>query len=371
MLTPQNSDAYLVKPSRTEIASKYHVEDLAGAVVPGSRLSNILEQIESGRSLSNHGLEFLSSKGILALFRFANKEIDFAEFLKTSEIEQAERRLTAKAKALKEQAEQKMKDEAMQASMRLAQERAEAKQLAYDNDPRNKAKAKRDLLREKYGLADFIEKADFPKLMDILHRVDNGVRLSEDEVVWLSTQGNENYDKYYTSELKDGFHRNEAEFDALEFKKNKDPWSAVNASSHYRKCNKSNTADSMLCTITMTSLTNLKLKSAICTTHGGVKRDLQKWNEALVLGEQAHQLTPKNFRPCTLLGAVNTEIGNLSLGRSWYDKAVQRGYSEKSMDDDIRSIFIRADKTKQGELRDYLLNIDSYRYRWAQINHRD
>ncbi len=366
MQTHQHANTSFVKLSRAEVASKYHVEDLAGAIVPGTRLSNILDQLELGRLLSSQGLEFLRNKGVLALFRYANNEIDFSEFVKAAATEQSERRLVAD----KEKAEQNRKDEAMQqASMRIVQEREMAKQLAFNNDPKNRAKARRDKLRQKYGLSDFIEKADFPKLMDILRRVDNGVRLSEDEVVWLSTQGNENYDVYYTVELREGFHRNEAEFYASKFKKSKDPWSAVNASSHYRKCKKAKTADSILGTIDVTCLKNLKLKSAICTTHGGVKRDLQKWDEALILGQQAHKLTPQDFRPCTLLGAVNTEIGNLFLGRSWYDKAVERGYSEKSMDDDLRSIFMRVEKSKQEDLRNYLLNIDSSRYRWTEKIH--
>lgn len=37
--------------------------------------------------------------------------------------------------------------------------------------------------------------------------------------------------------------------------------------------------------------------------------------EALRFGSQAHVLTPKAFRPCTPLSAVNFELGNYELGR--------------------------------------------------------
>lgn len=196
----------------------------------------------------------------------------------------------------------------------------------------------------------------------ILRRVDNGLRLSEDEVVWLSTEG----DEYFTQELREGFHKNEANFHFGEFKKNKDPWSAVNASSQYRKCNKANMADSILSSIDVSNLKNLKLKSALRTTHGGVKRDLMKYDEALSLGEQAHLLTPKDFRPCTLMGAVNVEVGDFELGQSWFKKAVERGYSEKSVDRELRSIFMSAEKFKQDALRDHLLKIDPVRYSWTK-----
>ncbi len=183
----------------------------------------------------------------------------------------------------------------------------------------------------------------------------------------LRTEGEE----YFTIELREGFHKNEAEYNASEFKKNKDPWYAVNASSHYRKCGEAKTADSILTTIDASLLKNLKLKSALYTTHGGVKRDLAKWDDALSLGEQAHLLTPHDFRPCTLLGAVNIEIGHYDLGLSWYEKAAKRGYSEKSVDNELRGIYMRSAKPQQKALRKYLLKIYPDRFSWtSKIIHR-
>lgn len=340
-----------------ELATKYRVEDLAGALIPGSRLSSILKHLELGEeSISNIAQEFLQSKGLSALLNYAKKEFTFAEFVRAAEKEQCERRLLAQTKgriaeaeALREQAEQKLKEEAMQARLRQLQKR-------------KAVKTKQFKLREKYDLSFFIEKGDFPKLMNILRQVDNGSRLSEEEIVWLSTDGNE----YFTQKLRERFHKSEAEFHAGEFKKTKDTWSAVNASSHYRKCNESNTADSILNTIDVSVLKDLKLKSALCTTHGGVKRDLKKYNAAIGLGEQAHLFRPQDFRPCTLLGAVNMEIGHYDLGQSWYGKAVKRGYSEKSVDDELRSIFNCAEKSKQETLGNHLLKIDPVRYSWVK-----
>ena len=188
------------------------------------------------------------------------------------------------------------------------------------------------------------------------------VAISEDEVAWLPTDGVD----YFTPELREGYHRIEADFHADAFRKNRDPWSAVNASSHYRKCRESKTAESILSSIDTAGLKNRKLKSALCTTHGGAKRDLRKYEEALDLGAQAHQMTPLDFRPCTLLGAVNMEIGQLQLGQSWFDKAVERGFSEKQVDRELRSIFMRLEKPKQEALRNHLLSIDSHRYSWAK-----
>lgn len=363
----QPHDSTLMPPSLVEVASKYHVEDLPGASIPGSRITNILKQVELGTPLSHFTLEYLRKNGFLALFRYAKNEISFTDFLKIAEPEQSKRRTSTEAKSIKEETERQLKRKAFLANVRLEQERAAAKKRAYDNDPRNIAKAKQNELRNRYDLSQYIEREHFPRLMDILRRVDRGIRLTEDDIVWLTTKDDEY--EYYTTELRERYHENEAEFYAGEFKKRKDPWNAVNASSHYRKCEKARTADSMLNGIVVSRLKNIKLKSALCTTHGGVKRDLGSHNEAITLGELAHQLTPKDFRPCTLLGAVNMEIGNHIIGESWYEKAIERGASEKSVDNDLQSIFRRAESAKREELRAYLLKKDPYRYSWAKMKH--
>ena len=122
----------------------------------------------------------------------------------------------------------------------------------------------------------------------------------------------------------------------------------------------------MLTSIPVELQGSLKLRSALYTTHGGVKRDIGRLNDALKFGEQAHALTPKDFRPCTLMGAVNIELGNYDIGKAWYEKAVERGASKQSIDQDIRSIFYRADKVKRSEIKAFLLNEDSQRYSWVK-----
>lgn len=337
-----------------DTAVKYYTDDLAEVLIPGSRLSNILNELELTKQISDNTKDFLQRKGLRALLSYSKKEISYSDFSKAAEIEQSERRQTAEASAIQEQARRK-----------TAQEQEEAKRRAFENDPRNIAKAKQSKLRENYGLSFFIEQADFARLMDILRRVDKGARLSDEEVVWLSTEREEFDRGYFTEELKEQYHENEAEYYKAEFEKNKDPWCAVNASSHYRKCKQSISAESILCTIDVSALKDRKLKSALCTTHGGIKRDLNKSDEALKLGMQAHEFTPKDFRPCTLIGAVYMENQNYALGQSWYDKAVQRGYSEASVDDDLRGIYMRAEKSQQETMRVHLLSIDPKRYSWA------
>ena len=98
-------------------------------------------------------------------------------------------------------------------------------------------------------------------------------------------------------------------------------------------------------------------------------RDLRRLDDALRLGNQAHKITPKDFRPCTLLGAVNFELGLYDIGRDWYAKAIERGATERSIDCDLRGIFLRADPSKREEIKAFLLSEDPARYRWVNNLH--
>lgn len=197
--------------SPVAMAGKYCIEDQSAALIPGTRITKILELLEYGRPISNIGLEYLYSKGLWALLRYARKEVGFTEFLKAAKLEQSARCLTKAAEVEQEQAkeklreaDQKAKEAAMFDNIRRERERARAEKRAFDTDPKNIAKAKQLKLRQKYGLSQFVDKAHFSKLMDIVHRVNQGERLSKDEVVWLMTTGNktdQNYRDYYTEEL--------------------------------------------------------------------------------------------------------------------------------------------------------------------------
>jgi hypothetical protein len=337
-----------------KLAIKYRVDDLKSALIPNTRLSKMLQSLEpENKPISIFGQELLRKQGLFALLRYAKKEISFEEFVVAADPEKSERCKSNEEIERRKQAEQKLKDEELR-------RKNEAMQLRLKK--RSQARDEQYSLREEYDLAYFIERDDFPKVMKILRNAQRGLRFREDDVIWLNTEGED----YFTDDLRARYHWLEAEFHAKNFKKNKDPWSAVNASSHYRKCLEAISAEKLLSVINIDRIKKPKLKSALYTTFGGVKRDLRRWAEALDFGEKAHALTPKDFRPCTLLGAVNMETGNYALGESWYKKAVERGFSENAVDVDLRKIFISADKSNRQGLKEYLLSIDPVRYRWTK-----
>ena len=94
-------------------------------------------------------------------------------------------------------------------------------------------------------------------------------------------------------------------------------------------------------------------------------RDLGRRDEAVRLGGQAQELTPKDFRPCTLLGAVHMELGNYNLAHDWYNKAIKLGATEQSVDSELKRIYAQADKAKRESIKRFLLAEDPVRFSWV------
>ncbi|WP_415895219.1 hypothetical protein ACMXYQ_15560 [Neptuniibacter sp. PT34_22] len=348
--------------TQLDIANRFYVSDIASALTPATRLSTIIARLDKKQSLTKSALNYLDSQNLLSLHQLASGLLSHEEFQAKATNEQTERKQAAKLQRLADEEKQRLLEIERKEKIKTTQEVAKAARIAREKDPKYIAKVKNQNLRSKYDLDWFIEPEDFPILMNILKRVDNGQRLSEKDIVWLTTEG----DEYYTDKLRTRFHSIEAKFCTNQYKKTQDLWMLVNASSHYRKSNNSKLADQLFDAININEQKSPKLKAALLTTLGGVKRDIGMKSEAIALGEQAHQLVNKDYRPCTLIGAVHMETGNLMLGQEWYTKAEERGASTKAIDSDLRSIFMRADKASRSKMKAHLLRVDSTRYSWAK-----
>ena len=314
--------------SYRDTALHYCVDDLPGASLPGARLQKILASLGLGRPVTRLSLSYLQQEGLESLYRLATGALPFEQFRDLALVEQADRIEVATATRLAREAEERARETAMRArgaamlaEMQRDRERAEAARAARERDPKYIARRKNQKLRAKYGIDTYVDQKCFGPLMKILKRVDAGQRISPEDFVWLSSVG----EPYFSDELLTAYHRLEADFFATEFNRTGDPWMAVNASGHFRKCGRARDADSLLHPINVEKQKSSKLKSALCTTRGGVMRDLGHRDEAQRLGERAHALRADDYRPCTLLGAIHMESGNYSLGQEWYAKAVERG----------------------------------------------
>ena len=100
-------------------------------------------------------------------------------------------------------------------------------------------------------------------------------------------------------------------------------------------------------------------------------RDAGRLTEARTLGLEAHELTPADFRPCTLLGAVSMGLGDLAAGHEWYAKAEALGAERRAIDQELRALLIRSEPDARDRIRNYLLEQDPERFAWLRNwNHK-
>lgn len=99
-------------------------------------------------------------------------------------------------------------------------------------------------------------------------------------------------------------------------------------------------------------------------------RDVGRLADAEALGMEAHLLTPDDFRPCTLLGAVYIERGDLMAGHEWYQKAESLGEDHRAMYQDLKALLARSEPKEQERICAFLLAQDPRRFAWCATTWR-
>lgn len=321
-------------PTAHDIARYFHLDHLASAVCPPT--SDILNALFRGSLLTDDQLSHLRHNAPDYLYQLGYGQLTLDAYLRAAKTAQAE----AVARKAREEA-------------------AEAARIARENDPEYIAMMQTQALYSKYGLA-LTDKSLMPRMTKVLQEIDNGHRLRKDDLEWLVTGAK----KHFTPPIREAYHRLEADFHAEQYRRTQDPWSAVNACGHYRKCDRSATALELIDTISRDRLKHPKVQSAVFTTRGGAMRDLGHPHEAIEMGESAHALMPNDYRPCTLLGAVHMELRNFAAGHDWYEKARKRGAPEQGIDSELRSIYRQLDSAGREAMKRFLLAEDSDKYHW-------
>lgn len=345
-----------------ELAKRFCVDDLAAAMPPGTRLHGILVSCAEGKMLAAHNEAFLRSRGLLALAAFAKGEIVEAGFQPAALAEQRRRKVEREADAQAEVRRREALAAAAEARQVAMWAEIEAQRARRENDPRHVARRQNRALRERYGIHDFVEEGHYSRLMRVLRNLSQARRLDADDVLWLAGEGRD----FRTAEIMCAHHRLEADHFLAEYRQDGDVWCAVNASGHLRKCNAADEAHALLSAIKGNSRQSRKTKAAVCTTHGGVMRDLGHHEDAIRLAEQAHALLDSDYRPCTLLGAVHIETGDMAAGHAWYRKAEERGAPPEHVDSELRAILVRLSPDKRKEAVSQLLEADPRRYGWLK-----
>ncbi len=264
----------------------------------------------------------------------------------------------ARILAAREQAASKIRDAERQAAKWDAA--LKARFDAMENDPVLRRRREEKHLRKRFGLG-FVEREIYRQVMRLLAQVEGGRQLSPEDVAWFSTEGKD----CWTPELRSAHHLLEAAALTREWEQTGDPWKAVNACADWRKGERPEQALALSAKVLVLPDLSPKLRSAICTTRGGAKRDLGHLEEARDLGHEAQRLAPKDFRPCTLLGATYMQLGDFTSGHDWYDKAEALGAKRDSVDQEIRSLHARCTPERRKALSDFLLSRDAERHAWV------
>lgn len=326
-----------------------------------TELSNILRTLYQGDAIAAADIRYLKSSGALRLYKLAIGLLTYKSYI--ADINAEERAVKqAETRAAAIEAERILRIKQAE-ELRLQREKeAEAARLVRMKlVEEQRLEREASTLRGKYGITAQVEKSLLAKLMGVLQSIDSGNRLTDEEFVWLQTKAKQ----YFTEQLRITYHLREADFYANEYQQTQDPWKAINASGHYRKCKQPESALELVVSVPAKNLKNPKVHSAFCTTYGGAMRDVKLRKVALQLGKQAHELQPKAFQPCTLLGALHIELGNFTEGHEWYGKAEERGASKQSIDTELKNIFLHADKTLRETLKVFLLADNPDRYSWV------
>ena len=350
----------------------YCVDHIESSMIPHSMLHKIIQKLKTKQNDSLTLLEkaYLVRQNLNALYSLVEGKISFNQYkkevvndrIKHQEHLEAERLRLEKLRELELiQLKKQQEKLAQERKVREQAERERRKKL--ESDPKYIERQKEKNLIKKYDiyLYDIVDKHR-SKLINILKLLDNNQRLSEQDAIWLNSEGRQ----FFTDELKIKFHRVEADFYLNEYKTTKLHWHAINASSQLRKAKASKEAENFLENTEISLNKNKKLLSAYFTTLGGVKRDIRKVDTAIECGVKAHENNSQDYRPCTLLGAIYMENHEYTLGHDWYSKARDRGAPEKSINADLRSILLKLDKSKRVEMIASLLKKDPYLYSWLK-----
>lgn len=350
----------------------YCVDHIESSMIPHSILHKIIQKLKTKQndSLTLPEKAYLVRQNLNALYSLVEGKISFNQYkkevvndrIKHKEHLEAERLRLEKVREL-ELIELKKQQEKLAQERKIREQAERERRKKLESDPKYIEKQKEKNLIKKYDIYSYdILSKHRSKLVNILKLLDNNQRLSEQDAIWLNSEGRE----FFTDEVKIKFHRVEADFYINEYKTTKLHWHAINASSQLRKAKASKEAENFLENTEISLNKNKKLLSAYFTTLGGVKRDIRKVDTAIECGVKAHENNSQDYRPCTLLGAIYMENHEYTLGHDWYSKARDRGAPEKSINADLRSILLKLDKSKRVEMIASLLKKDPYLYSWLK-----
>jgi hypothetical protein len=181
-----------------------------------------------------------------------------------------------------------------------------------------------------------------PRALRVLESMLTCQKLTSDDIVFMKNTG-----VLRPPVLRQAYHRHQAGyFERLHKKRGGCPWSAASACRHYRKAGHPERGKHLIEGLLSKTAFGRRVYSsdeqcALWTTLGGVYRTLGASERARDCALRAHALSPLSFHPCSLLGILAFEEGDLVCAREWKAKAIARGCPGEQVDRDFLLAFMQ------------------------------
>ncbi len=203
-------------------------------------------------------------------------------------------------------------------------------------------------LKNKYDIR-FNEDSPTSLLYMILLKLDNGEDLNEEDIKWLEVH---NLYILLGTFFENKFAQNTS-----------DIWTLVRAISYWRKDGNPEHALNISNNVVSE---DIKKQSALLTSRGGAFRDRKEFDIAKQNAENAIKLTPMNYHPYNLLGAIHYQTGKPEEADKYFARAIELGSSPKEIDDQIRKSIEMAEVDQRRLVAKYLISKDPIKYEWAK-----
>lgn len=159
-------------------------------------------------------------------------------------------------------------------------------------------------------------------------------------------------EKYVNEKILIRFFTLRADSEMQIWTKTKNDWKLVNALADYRRAKSSAAAINHFNSkkAYIEKIKDKKCLGAIYTTIGGSYRDLNDVMTAIDLAKEAHNISPKSFQPCSLLGACYLDQYEYDSSSHWFNEAIKRGFTFTEVRHLIDEAYKKANKKQQYEI---------------------
>jgi tetratricopeptide (TPR) repeat protein len=147
-----------------------------------------------------------------------------------------------------------------------------------------------------------------------------------------------------------------------------DLWPLIKAISNWRKAGKPEIA---LLISEGSATSENRSQSALLTSRGGAFRDLKDFKNAIENAKSAIKLTPKDYHPYNLLGAILYQTGEPEEADKQFNTAIELGALPREVDNQIRNSVKLAEVDQQRVVAEYLIKKDPIKFKWAAYYLRD